>query len=57
MGKRVKRVDPREEQTEPDWRGFWRIMAIGRLRHLGLTPMPPELLKQKSEDSKIGTAG
>lgn len=40
---------PIKEQEGPDWRAFGRMLAIGRLRRLGLAPIPPEVLEQMKE--------
>jgi hypothetical protein len=48
MARRSRKWEP-PKQTEPDWHGFGKILAIGRLRYMGLLPMPPELLAQNKE--------
>jgi hypothetical protein len=34
------------KQEGPNWPAFFRLLARGRLRRLGLAPMPPELKKK-----------
>ena len=41
-----------ENASGPDWKGFARILAIGRLRRLGIEPTPPEVLERKKQEKE-----
>ena len=44
----------KDTRTEADWRGFYRLLAIGRARRLGILPTPPEVLErlQREEEQR-----
>lgn len=42
------------EDPAPYWRAFARILVRGRLRRMGLIPMPAELMQKQEEDEKTG---
>lgn len=42
-------MDKANEQTGPNWQAFGYYLGIGRLRIMGLAPVPPEL-KEKVEE-------
>lgn len=41
-----------ENQEGPNWRAFGRILAIGRLRRLGLKPIPREVVDRLKREGK-----
>lgn len=41
-------------QDRPNWAAFFKLLAKGRMRRLGLAPMPPEL-KDKKDGKPLQT--
>lgn len=35
----------------PNWPAFFRLLALGRLRRLGMAPLPPELRENRKRTS------
>ena len=42
----------KDTRTEADWHGFYRLLAIGRARRLGILPTPPEVLERLREEEQ-----
>jgi len=51
------RTDSKETniQSGPNWAGFARYLAIGRMRRLGILPMPKEVA-ERLEREKVEAA-
>lgn len=39
-------------RTEADWRGFYRDLAIGAARRLGILPIPQEVQERLDRESR-----